>query len=321
MSGTLHLPAQDIPPPTSVSPEAQALYARLADRPFEPFPDSLDADEWRQAIAKAEAAIVPFLQPLDALPGLARDKIDIGAVPIYIAVPDGAPADRVYLDIHGGGLVMMGGEAARLMGLMVAARIGVATWSIDYRMPPDHPYPAALDDCLAVYRQLLDRYPAHRIVVGGISGGGNLAAALALRARDEGLPLPAGLVLQTPKLDLTESGDSLTVLRGIDVMLRAPMIGANRLYAGGGDPTHPYLSPLFGDFSGGFPPTLLQAGTRDLYLSNAVRMHRALLKAGAPAELHVFEGMPHGGFGGAPEDRDLAETIRRFVARCFAAAG
>lgn len=321
MSGVLHLPARDIPPPASVSPEAQALYARLADCPFDPFPESLDAAEWRRAIAQAEAAIMPFLRPLDALPGIVRDRADIGGVPNYIAVPNGAPADRIYLDIHGGGLVMMGGEATRLMGLMAAARVGVATWSVDYRMPPDHPYPAALDDCLAVYRHLLGLYPAERIVVGGISGGGNLAAALALRARDEGLPLPAGLVLQTPKLDLTESGDSLTVLRGIDVMLRAPMIGANRLYAGGADPAHPYLSPLFGDFSHGFPPTLLQAGTRDLYLSNAVRMHRALLKAGVAAELHVFEGMPHGGFGGAPEDQDLAETIRRFVARRFDAAG
>jgi acetyl esterase/lipase len=207
------------------------------------------------------------------------------------------------------------------MGLMMATRVGVATYSPDYRMPPDHPYPAALDDCLAVYRHLLDRFAPERIVVGGASAGGNLAAALALRARDEGLPLPAGLVLLTPELDLTESGDSFTVLRDVDVMLRAPLMGANRLYAGGADLADPYLSPLFGNFTKGYPPTMLQAGTRDLFLSNAVRMHRALLKAGVPADLHVFEGMPHGGFGGAPEDQDLADTVGRFVAGCFERVG
>ncbi len=88
----------------------------------------------------------------------------------------------------------------------------------------------------------------------------------------------------------------------------------NLLYADGHDLAHPHLSPLFGDFAKGFPPTYLQAGTRDLFLSNAVRMHRALLRARIPVELHVFEGMPHGGFFGAPEDAELAQSVRDFVA-------
>jgi acetyl esterase/lipase len=321
MSGITRLAARDIPVPGSISPEAQAMFVAIVDRPVVHFPDGNDAEAWRTAIAAAEANILPVLQPLDGLPGLKRETATIAGVPTYLATPEGAPEDRAYLDIHGGGLVMMGGEATRLTGLVMASRVGVATWSPDYRMPPDHPYPAALDDCVAVYRAMLERFPPHRIVAGGASAGGNLAAALALRLRDEGLPLPAGLVLLTPELDLTESGDSFTVLRDIDVMLRRPLMGANRLYAAGADLTDPYLSPLFGDFSKGYPPTLLQAGTRDLFLSNAVRMHRLLLKAGVPVELHVFEGMPHGGFGGAPEDQDLAETIGRFVAACFERAG
>lgn len=87
----------------------------------------------------------------------------------------------------------------------------------------------------------------------------------------------------------------------------------NLLYARGADLAHPYLSPLFGDFSKGFPPTFLQSGTRDLFLSNVVRMHRFLRRAAIPAELHVFEAKPHGGFMGAPEDRELAEEATRFV--------
>jgi acetyl esterase/lipase len=190
--------------------------------------------------------------------------------------------------------------------------LGVRVWSVDYRMPPDHPYPTPLDDCVAAYRALLRERSAHEIAVGGSSAGGNLAAALILRARDEGLPLPASVVLATPELDLTESGDSFRTNLGVDSVLGS-LMPVNRLYAAGHDLAHPYLSPLFGDFSKGFAPTLLSAGTRDLFLSNAVRMHRALREAGVEAELHVQEAAPHGGFGGAPEDQALDREVRRFV--------
>jgi acetyl esterase/lipase len=134
------------------------------------------------------------------------------------------------------------------------------------------------------------------------------------RAKDEGLPMPAGLVLLTPEVDLTESGDSFTTNLGLDNILGSRLMPANLLYAAGHDLSHPYLSPLFADVSG-FPPTFIQAGTRDLFLSNAVRMHRTLRAAGVDAELHVFEAMPHGGFGGAPEDIEMRQEIRRFLDR------
>ena len=126
--------------------------------------------------------------------------------------------------------------------------------------------------------------------------------------------MPAAVVLMTPELDLTESGDTFETNQMIDVMLPRPLMNANLLYAAGHDLSHPHLSPLFGDFSEGFPPTLLQSGTRDLLLSNTVRMHRVLRRAGVPVELHIIEGMPHGGFMGSPEDKELAEEIGRFVA-------
>ena len=123
-----------------------------------------------------------------------------------------------------------------------------------------------------------------------ISAGGNLAAALLVRSRDEGLPMPAALVLPTPMVDLTESGDTFQTLNGVDGGLRS-QIAVNLLYANGHDLTDPYLSPLFADLSG-FPPTFLQSGTRDLFLSNTVRLHRKLLAAGVDTELHIFEAMP-----------------------------
>jgi epsilon-lactone hydrolase len=195
-----------------------------------------------------------------------------------------------------------------------AARTGLHTWSVDYRMPPDFPYPTPLDDCVAVYRALLEVKRPEQIVVGGGSAGGNLAAALMLRARAEGLPMPACVLLMTPELDLTESGDTFETNEGVDTVLVSRLTASIALYSNGHDLADPFLSPLFGDVSQ-FPPTLLQAGTRDLFLSNAVRMHRALRAANVEAELHVWEAMPHGGFHGAPEDADIAVEVRKFVTK------
>jgi epsilon-lactone hydrolase len=118
----------------------------------------------------------------------------------------------------------------------------------------------------------------------------------------------------TPAVDLTQSGDSLHTNLGLDPLIQRPDQPAFSLYAGGHDVTDPYLSPLFGDFTTGFPPTILTTGTRDMLLSDTVRMHRALRAADIPAELHVVEAGGHGGFFGmAPEDEAIAREIRRFV--------
>jgi monoterpene epsilon-lactone hydrolase len=309
------IPARRLAPPTSVSERAQALLA-MPVRESAPYPPIDDADAWRRYVAQMDEGLRQMMAPgIDGVEAdVQADELD--GVPGFRITPsdvaDGLD-DWVQLDIHGGALVMGGGENCRIMGIRAAQRAGIATWSVDYRMPPDHPYPAALDDCLTAYRGLLRDHPATRIVVAGGSAGGNLAAALALRARDEGLPLPAGLVLVTPELDLTESGDSFQTNLGVDCVLSRRLMPANLLYANGHDLAHPYLSPLFGDFTRGFPPTFVQAGTRDLFLSNAVRMHRALWRAEVPVELHIFEAMPHGGFFGAPEDQDLEDAVRRFV--------
>jgi len=241
--------------------------------------------------------------------------MSVGEVPVFVVTPDGltdSDPGGVYLDVHGGAFTMGYGDACRAMTKLTAVQVQMRTWGVDYRTPPDHRYPAALDDCIEVYRKLLEVESPERIVVGGQSAGGNLAAALLLRARDEGLPLPAALVLLTPEADLTESGDSFATMLGIDPVLTSSLADSIALYAGDHDLTDPYVSPLFGDFTS-FPPTLLQAGTRDLFLSNAVRMHRKMRAAGVDAELHVYEAMPHGGFFGAPEDDDLAREVWRFV--------
>lgn len=243
---------------------------------------------------------------------------DIAGVPVYVMRDRSAqdsPHRPLLLDFHGGALVFGSGEVAALMGAERATITGMTTWAVDYRMPPLHPYPAALDDAFAVYSAALQVRAARDIVVLGLSAGGNLAAALMLRIKDAGLPMPGALVLLSPEVDLTESGDSFHTLADADNMLSSTML-MNRLYAAGADLADPFLSPLFGDLTG-LPPTFLQSGTRDLFLSNTVRMHRRLRSSGVDAELHVFEAMPHGGFHGAPEDEELLRELRRFLDRCF----
>ncbi|MDT3446055.1 MULTISPECIES: alpha/beta hydrolase [unclassified Pseudofrankia] len=311
----LAVPAREIPVPRSVSPQARAMLAMGRTETRE-YPALDDADAWRAMIKAADEAVLSML--LGRASGLPSDveEIEVAGVRVYTIRPQDVPVDdrRVFLDVHGGALIMGGGECCRVMGAGTAARVGAPVWAVDYRMPPDHPYPAPLDDCVAAYRALLEEHRPDEIIVGGASAGGNLAAALILRARDEGLPLPAAAVLNTPEVDLTESGDTFQTNLGVDTVLPRSLMPANLLYAGGHDLADPYLSPLFGDFAKGFPPTLLASGTRDLFLSNTVRMHRALRAAGVPAELHVLEAAPHAAFhGAAPEDRDLDREVRRFV--------
>jgi acetyl esterase/lipase len=240
-------------------------------------------------------------------------------VNLHRAIPNGRTgrySEVAYFDIHGGGFLVGGGEMCQLLAKIRASEFGTEVYSVDYRLLPDHPFPAALDDCMAAYREILERRSASTLVVGGSSAGGNLAASLLLRARDEGLALPLSLLLQTPALDLTLAGDTYQTNRFLDVNLHGGVgEDALRRYAANTDMSHPYVSPLFGDFTKGWPPTILTSGTRDLLLSDTVRMHRALRRAGIRAELHVSEAGPHGGFmgAGAPEDAEISAECRRFI--------
>jgi epsilon-lactone hydrolase len=299
--------------PASISPQAQAtLSVELPET--QRYPAAGDLAGWRLHVERMNAELEHFSAMLEPRSNASARREEIAGVPVVVASPTSRhlPADRVILDMHGGGLVFMGGHHVEPWSRFMATRTGADVVSPDYRMPPDHPYPAPLDDCLAVYRELVVTRGAANVIVSGESAGGNLAAALVLKARDAQIPLPRGLILLSPELDLTESGDTFQTLLGVDHL--QPLMPVNTLYAGVMPLDHPYVSPLFGDFRPGFPPTFLQSGTRDLFLSNTVRMHRALRKAGIRAELHVWEAMPHGMFlGDVPENQEIDEEIRRFL--------
>jgi acetyl esterase/lipase len=318
-----HIQARDIPVPTSVSQEAQAILAmgRLGPPPRE-LPALEDTEGWRAYVAETDDFVRSMVGDAAADFAGSIEERDIGSCLVYVATPDGVAENdrRVVLDIHGGAWVLGGGELCKRMTIASANAVGVRVWSVDYRMPPDHPFPTPLDDCLTAYRALLDERRPSEIIVGGTSAGGNLAAALILRARDEGLPLPTAVVFNTGAFDLTGSGDSWQTNDGLDNVLSGPVEPCTELYAGEHDRREPYISPLFGDLTG-FPPVILLTGTRDRLLSDNVRMHRALRTAGVEAELHVWEAAGHGGFlGMAPEDTERSAELRRFAEAHWARA-
>ena len=318
-SGMYQVPAREIHVPDHISAIAR-MY--LTPQPTSPgYPALDDKAAWRAYVDAVDASVLPLLQQMGAHATADVTELNPANAHVFDIVPPGLSPDdhSVVLEMHGGALILCGGEACKLMGIGAAVRFGRRTWSVNYRMPPEHPYPAGLDDCIAAYRALLAERSPSEIIVSGGSAGGNLAAALILRARDEGLPMPAGVILNTPEIDLTESGDSFQTNLGVDPGLGS-LITVNQLYANGEDLRHPYISPLFGDLRD-FPPTILTTGTRDLYLSNTVRMHRALRAAGVAAELHVTEAGAHIGFPGAPEGQAIDAEICAFIDKVLVPKG
>jgi monoterpene epsilon-lactone hydrolase len=202
--------------------------------------------------------------------------------------------------------------------VLMAGFGGFKVISFDYRMPPDHPYPAAMDDAMAVWKAALKMQKPHNMAIFGTSTGGGMTLAMILRAKAEHLPLPAAIAPGTPWSDLTETGDSYKTNEWLDNVLvsyRGYLTRAVQLYANGHDLKDPQLSPIYGDFHG-FPPAILTTGTRDLFLSNTVRTHRKLREAGVEAELMVFEGMSHAQYlfnADAPETKEAFVEIARFL--------
>jgi acetyl esterase/lipase len=222
----------------------------------------------------------------------------IGGVKAYVVTPESIPEtnrNRLLVHVHGGGYVFGPGEAGTREAILMAGYSGMKVISVDYRMPPDFPYPAALDDAMTVWNEVVKTTNPKNIAIFGTSTGGGMTLAMVLRAQKEGLPLPAATAPGTPWSDMTKTGDTYFSNEMVDNVLVSNdgwLGDAAKLYANGHDLKDPMLSPVYGDFQG-FPPTILTSGTRDLFLSNTVRVHRKMRAAGVDAELEVFEGQSH----------------------------
>jgi acetyl esterase/lipase len=314
----LQVPAKTVPVPTDVSPEMQRIIAA----PRRPAWDVLlkTGEEWRAA-ANALAA-----KTLQALPAM-RERLHVtvksstmDGVRVYVVTPDVLPPehrDKLLIHVHGGCYVLSPGEAGTPEAILMAGIGHFKVISVDYRMPPEAYFPAALDDAMTVYKAVLKTSDAKNLAVFGTSAGGALVLEMMLQAKQQGLPMPGAIAPGTPMSDVTGTGDTFYTNEMVDNVLVSRdgfCLAATMVYAHGHDLKDPLLSPVYGDMHG-FPPAILTTGTRDLLLSNTVRVHRKLRRAGVEAQLEVYEGQSHAQYqfdDRVPETREAFSEITAF---------
>jgi len=312
------IPARSVPVPLTVSPQMQKIIAAPLRQNWDVLPKT--GEEWR-ATANAGAAV-----SIAALPGI-RERLHVKVEPTtidgvkaYVVTPDDIPPEsrnRLLVHVHGGCYLLSPGEAATTEAVFMAGFGHFKVISVDYRMPPDAYFPAALDDAMTVWKAAVKMADPRNMAIFGTSAGGALTLEMVLRAKQEGLPLPAAIAPGTPMSDVTKVGDSFNTNAMLDNVLVSPdgfCDAAAKFYAHGHDLADPLLSPVYGDYAG-FPPTILTTGTRDLLLNNTVRVHRKLRQAGVEAALQVYEGQSHAEYARddtAPETREAFGEIARF---------
>jgi acetyl esterase/lipase len=317
--GPRTVPGRSIPVPHTASPELQAAIAVPYRVPnWNANPKS--AAEWKELVNRfADAGAGARKETRDKL-GVTLEPAVIGGVKAFILTPNVIPPanrNRLLVHVHGGGYVYAPGESGTGEATLMAAYGGYKVISFDYRMPPDHPYPAAMDDAMAVWKAAIQMQQPRNMAIFGTSTGGAMTLAMILRAKQENLPLPAAIAPGTPWSDLTETGDTYKTNEWLDNVLVSYggyLSRAALLYANGHDLKDPQLSPIYGDFHG-FPPAILTSGTRDLFLSLTVLTHRKLRQAGVEANLQVFEGMSHAQYvfdPSMPETKEVFAEIARF---------
>jgi acetyl esterase/lipase len=313
-----HLPQRDVAIPDTVSPSMQAVIGRPLPPTWNEHPKS--AEEWKVLISRRANEVAGTLPDLRQRLGVKVEPMTMGGVKVFVVTPNSIPEpnrDRLLVHLHGGGYVFGPGEAGTREAILMAGYGGMKIISVDYRMPPDFPYPAALDDAMTFWREVVKTTDPKKIAIFGTSTGGGMTLAVVLRAKQEGLPLPAATGPGTPWSDMTKTGDTYFTNEMLDNVLVSDdgwLGDAAKLYAGGHDPKDPMLSPVYGDFRG-FPPTILTSGTRDLFLSNTVRVHRKMRAAGVDAELQVFEGQSHAQYQAdpwAPETKEYFAELTQF---------
>lgn len=315
------VPAKTLPTPADLSPQMGQLVGN------QPAPwwniDPKSAQEWKDWVAQRAQASIGVVRDMSAKWEVKYERISLDGVPGYMVTPKNIAAvnkNRLLFHIHGGGYVLSPGEAGLAEAINMAHYGGYRVVSVDYRMPPDAPYPAAMDDAMTAWKAALKMANPRNMAIFGTSTGGGMTLALILRAKQEKVPLPAAIAPGTPWADLDEIGDSYFTNEYVDNVLvswKGWLGRAAKLYAGGVDLKDPMLSPVYGDMKG-FPPTILTSGTRDLFLSNTVRVHRKLRQAGVTTDLNVYEGQSHAQYGAnpyAPETKEAFEDIAKFFNR------
>ena len=306
--------------PSTISPEWQEALKTWTGPTDETFPAPDDVNGWRELQRQGERFIGRMSEPLMARYQPMITERDLGGVQILDIRPkDWQDDGRVLVYTHGGAYTFNSARSTLSSAVPVAAFTGLRVVSVNYTLAPHARWDQVTDEVVSVVQALhAEGHEWTRIAMYGDSAGGGLAAGSILKMRDRGIGMPAGLFLWSPWADITETGDTYRTLGDADPLLVYPrqLERSAAAYANPADQRHPYVSPAYGDFTKGFPPTLIQVGTKEIFLSNAARLYRALDLAGIPVVLDVYEGMPHvfqGIMPDSPESRTAFHKAKRFL--------
>ncbi len=313
------IPARTIPVPSTVSDELKKLISKPLNPALRLNPST--NEEWRMLVSqKTEMNAISFVRFKESFP-VDIEHVVIGGVKAQIVTPKTVSpqnADRVLIHLRGGGYVFNAGEGGLGEAVLMAHHGKFKVISVDYRMAPEFPFPAALEDSVSVYREVIKAVKPRRVGIFGTSAGGGLTAAAVLKLQELNIPLPAVVGLGTPWADLSKTSDSLFTNEFIDDVLVGydGLLGAcARVYAGDHDLKHKLISPVYAEYTREFPPAIFTTGSRDLFLSDTVRLERKLRLAGVTTLIQIFEGMSHAQYiiaSNSPESKEAFEVIAEF---------
>jgi monoterpene epsilon-lactone hydrolase len=300
-----------VPVPTTISPEAQKMLARVESDAA--VPQTLEqrrigTDKWQEGVGVVSKKMYPV--------NLAADTI--AGVPVRVITPLSITPEKrecVLINLHGGGFNSDSGSLSE--SIPIANLAGIRVIAVLYRLAPEHPFPAGLDDAVTVYKELLKTYKPNHIGIYGTSAGAILTAEVTVKLRQLGLPLPGATGIFSGMGDLSQTGDSIALyaLNGFSGHLDPPNPNLHNVeYTGSTDLKDPVLSPLYADLTA-FPPTLFVTSGRDLLLSGTTILHRAYLRAGVDAQLVVFEALPHAFWNNPalPESKEVDQIMAGFL--------
>ena len=317
---TMHL----LPIPYSASITLQKELECLADKPnletaLHRCPKTIE--QWKELQSTTNKVGRSIALELSSYFDVRLETLTMGDCRVFKLTPRDVSVDyldTVFYHTHGGSYVFGAGLSATQEAILLAAKLQMVVYCVDYRLPPENPFPAGLDDVMTVYKALLTKYDSSSIIMGGTSAGGGIALAAVHKMKQDKLSLPKGLFIGTPWSDLSKTGDSYFTNQCADHVLvtyDGVLKGAVDLYLNNEyELDNPFVSPVYGDFSD-FPPMFLVSGTRDLFLSNTVRIQALMKQNNRKVELLVLEGIAHGDYLNykLPESELFYKELNKFI--------
>ncbi|MCI2229844.1 alpha/beta hydrolase [Polaribacter sp. MSW13] len=313
---------KSIPIPVTISKEAMAMLGSFslenreesANLPKDNAPIKLWEKKQEEAKLAAEKSIPKILEIYKPI----IDTIFLGNVRAIDVKPQNyRESDQVIIYIHGGGFVFYPADVTLLSSIPLADATGLRIITIDYTLAPQAKFNQVLEEVIQAYKSILKEYKAKNIAIYGDSAGGSIAAGAILKMRDLRIDLPSVVVLWSPWSDVDEIGDTYFTLKKSDpnLVYKNFLENCAEAYAPRNEWKNPYVSPVYGDYSKDFPPTLIQVGSKEIFLSNSIRMYRQLKENNKEVELDVYEGMWHVWQGNydIPESKMAVKNTKNFI--------